>query len=283
MAYRVLLRLAVEHAYFADPAAASFRFAPTAQCSALLARYGILLRQEAGALAWVAQQDAADVLLAERGGGAEFEFGVYADSHFSRYTALDSPSPDACLYFHSRAAHPEAPGHWRLHAAELADGCAWQRPMPPSKSAGLNAFGRGGARPVCFMVLAADDVAAALDAGEAPRFLLRFGARKSRWKYFLLGGLQAAQASVVDLDGRLRFSARGPAALPGGASAMVFVSEQEIDMRQHHLERLQLREQGEWGERILIKRLPNASVAAVGRESAAGSAAPVLVSEIYIS
>ncbi|MDQ1811712.1 hypothetical protein RBA41_00165 [Massilia sp. CCM 9210] len=279
-AYSLLLELRAEHAYFPDGASANFRFVPTPQCAALLDRFGILTRPSARGLALAGQAAARADLQGGREAGAELEFGVLsADPHFSLFTGLDAPAPDACLFFHSARAQAEGVGRWRLHPDELAGPAAWRRPRVPDKAAGL--AGQG-ARPAFFMVLALADVAGALAQAAAPVWLVRFGARASVWKYHFLSDLDAPNPVIVDLDDKLRFAARGRTPLPGNRSALTFASEQAIAMRKTPQQRLQLRDQGELGQRILIKRLPNASVAAIGREITEGSAVPVLVSEIYI-
>ncbi|MFB9240684.1 hypothetical protein IV454_25975 [Massilia antarctica] len=277
-AYSLLLELCAEHAYFPAGASGNFRFVPTAQCAALLDRFGILARPSAHGLALVGQDSAR----ADLQGAAELEFGVIStDPHFSLFTGLDAPAPDACLFFHSALAQAEGAGRWRLHPEELAGPAAWRRPRVPDKAAALAAQGAA-PRPAFFMVLALADVAGALAQAAAPVWLVRFGARASVWKYHFLSDLDAPNPVIVDLDDKLRFSARGRTPLPGNRSALTFASEQAIAMRKTPEQRLQLRDQGELGQRILIKRLPNASVAAIGREITEGSAVPVLVSEIYI-
>ncbi|CUI03264.1 hypothetical protein BN2497_1305 [Janthinobacterium sp. CG23_2] len=281
-AYSLLLELCAEHAYFPAGASGNFRFVPTAQCAALLDRFGILTRPSAHGLALVGQDTARADLQGEHDHAAELEFGVLStDPHFSLFTGLDAPAPDACLFFHSALAQAEGAGRWRLHPEELAGPAAWRRPRVPDKAAALAAQGAA-PRPAFFMVLALADVAGALAQAAAPVWLVRFGARASVWKYHFLSDLDAPNPVIVDLDDKLRFSARGRTPLPGNRSALTFASEQAIAMRKTPEQRLQLRDQGELGQRILIKRLPNASVAAIGREIAEGSAVPVLVSEIYI-
>ena len=132
------------------------------------------------------------------------------------------------------------------------------------------------------MVIARGDLARALVLAAAPAFLVRFGARASIWKYHFMSELDAANPVIVDLDDKLRFNPCGRTPLPGNRSALTFASEHLIDMRNTPRQRLQLRDPGELGDRILIKRLPNARVAAIGREITEGSAVPVFVSEIYI-
>jgi hypothetical protein len=281
-AYSLLLELSAEHAYFPAGTHGNFRFVPSARCAALLDRFGILTRPSARGLALVGQEAARAALQDGHEHPAELEFGVVSsDPRFSLFTGLDAPAPGACLFFHSARAQAEGAGRWRMHPDELAGPAAWRGTRAPDKAAALAAPGAA-PKPAFFMVLDLADVAAALAQAAAPVWLVRFGARASVWTYHFMSDLDAPDPVIVDLDGQLRFQARGRTALPGNRSALSFSSEQAIAMRKTPEQRLQLRDQGELGQRILIKRLPNASVAAIGREITEGSAVPVFVSEIYI-
>ncbi len=70
-------------------------------------------------------------------------------------------------------------------------------------------------------------------------------------------------------------------ALPGNKRAQVFISNAPIPMREVHGQRFQLKENGQMGEKVLIKRLPNAVVSQINREVVDGRA--VLVSEMYVN
>ena len=299
--YVPLLHLCARHAFFGEQAINHFGFEPDAATAAVLARHDILLRANAEGLTLACPDTTRAALQAGAEPALELVFQARTiGASFSLVTAPVAPTANACLVFHSAAAVREDGGSWRLHAGARADASAWSRAVIPNRAAALAEHGFHASRPAFHLLLAAPAIAAALAADTVPRFLVRFAARSTRWKYYLLNdALQGAppQAAdevnarppiIVDLDGGLTFTARGHTQLPGRRSALTFISEQAIEMRQHPAQRLQLCERGEPDrpiKRILIKRLPNASVAAVGREVAAGSngtGEATLVSEIYI-
>lgn len=294
-AYAPLLHVCARHAFFGEQAVGRFRFEPTAASVAMLVRLDILTRVSSEGLTLVCPEPTRTALRTGAEPALELEFQAWSTgASFSQVTATTAPAPDARLVFHSAQAVPETSANWRLHAAPQADASAWSRAVIPNRAAALADSGPRTARPDFHLVLAAPAIAAALAGAAAPRFLVRFGARQTKWKYYLLSDPvlsdpAAYHAAIIDLDGELSFTPRGYTELPGRPPALTFISEQAVEMRQHPPQRLQLCERAEAGQpatRILIKRLPNASVAAVGRDVAAGSneadGDTTLVSEIYI-
>ena len=288
-----LLHICARHAYFGEQAVTRFRFAPSPATEATLRRLHILTRVSAEGLTLVCPERTRTALRAGAEPALELEFHAWGTgTSFALVTAPEAPAADARLIFHSARALREETGNWRLHAAPHADAAAWSRACIPNRAAALADTDMGAARPAFHVVLGAPAIAAALAGAAAPRFLVRFGARQTRWKYYLLTDAvpadrlssdpDAGHAAIVDLDGVLSFTPLGYTELPGKRTALTFISEQAIDMRQHPSQRLQLCEHDEPGKpvkRILIKRLPNASAATAGSEVAAGA---MLVSEIYI-
>lgn len=305
-AYATLLHLCARHAFFGERAVGRFRFEPSAATAAMLARHDILTRASAEGLTLVCPETTRGALQAGAEPALELEFHAWCTGvSFSLVTAPGAPAADARLVFHSARAVREESGDWRLHPAPHADASAWSRAAIPNRAAALTEAGPRAAMPSFHVVLSAAAIAAALAGRAGPRFLVRFAARRTRWRYYLPGGAfgtgrnagpadqaddpDSPRPAIVDLDGVLSFAPGGHTELPGQRTALTFLSDQAIDMRLHPSQRLQLCERdgpGQAVKRILIKRLPNASVAAVGREVAPGSneadGETVLVSEIYL-
>jgi hypothetical protein len=289
-----LLHICARHAYFGEQAVTRFRFAPSPATTATLARLDIVTHVSAEGLTLVCPERTRIALRAGAEPALELEFQAWGTgTSFALVTALETPAADARLMFHSAQALREETGNWRLHAAPHADATAWSRACIPNRAAALADTDMGTARPAFHIVLSAPAIAAALAGAAAPRFLVRFGARQTKWKYYLLidqfpSDLDADRIAIVDPDGVLSLTPLGYAELPGQRAALTFISDQVIDMRQHPPQRLQLCERDEPGKpvkRILIKQLPNASAATAAREVAAGSSetgAAILVSEIYV-
>jgi hypothetical protein len=119
-----------------------------------------------------------------------------------------------------------------------------------------------------------------LDA-DARQFYIRFATLQTYWKYYILGDLSKRNVYIADLDNALQFNPAGNILLPGNRESMLFQSSAAIPMQEQPSQRIQLRESGSLGDKVLIKRLPNASVHQMVGEMLNGQRE--YVSEIYIS
>jgi hypothetical protein len=288
--YLPLMRLTVDHAYF-PPGADQFRLLPTARSAKLLDKFGLLMRPAPNGVELFCQDsDRTDLL---EGRGLEDDMGLafrgFAnDAQFSTYTELGRRVMDETVLVDAAAAKAGPDGRRCLHDSEFVGETSLRKNDSPALAEML---GRNfdPVKPIFFANIQFCDLVNALQetppgVPAAPHYYLRFAARSSVWKYYFLNDVGSKDIAIVDLDGRTRFSRRGTTALPGQQrDAVTFVSDQAIAMQKTYTQRFQLREQGEMGERILVKRLPNASVSAIGREMFEGSAVAVLVSEIYIN
>ncbi|KQQ35993.1 hypothetical protein ASF61_07185 [Duganella sp. Leaf126] len=293
-AYLPLLHLSARLAFFGEQAMHRFRFAPCAATAARLARLGIVCQAHTGGLTLAAP---ASLHRALRSGDAavaaalDLAFLAWSTGvSFPLVTALAPPAAHARLLFQGAGAVHESGSNWRLHAGTEADASAWQLATEPHRIAAHDDCTLAAPHPAFQVVLDGAAITAALAQTASPRFLVRFGARRTRWKYYLPGDLLArlpagSVPAIVDPDGVLSFIDGRPSALPDGRPALTFISEQAVAMRQHPPQRLQLHARGASADgaadRLLIDRLPNASVAGVVPDMAAGSDA-VLVSEIYL-
>ena len=96
-----------------------------------------------------------------------------------------------------------------------------------------------------------------------------------------MGDLTRKKVYIADLDNEIKFNDLGSTTLPGDRKAMILQSNTAISMRETHSQRFQLREHGSLGDRILIKRIPNASICNFNSEIVAKKTE--MISEIYIN
>jgi hypothetical protein len=290
--YQPLFSIAVEHGFFAAGASGNFRLLPSPESARLLDKFGIILRHGADRVElFCPPKERAELV---DGLGVEdkmaFAFRGFAnDPQFSTFTDLGVRSMDQSVYLDRSAGSEAEDGRICLHALPAVDQSCLRK-NDSVEVATLLGRNFDPVKPVFFANIQFCDLVKDLQrtpvssgVAAAPLYYLRFAARKSVWKYLFLNDVGSKEVVIVDLDGRTRFSRRGTTALPGQRTAVTFVSDDPIEMQKTYPQRFQLREQGALGERILIKRLPNASVGAVGREVFEGSAVAVLVSEIYIN
>lgn len=289
--YGPLMSITVDHAFFAPGPGSHFRLEPTPLTSKLIDKFGILLRPSPNGVDLFIQQDERADLLSglglEEGMALAFK-GFALDANFSTFTELGRRVMDETVFLDAKGARPGPDGQLCLHEGEFVTEANLLKNDNPV-IAGMLGRNFDPVKPNFFANIQFCDLVSFLQdappgVAMAPRFVLRFAARTSVWKYYFLNDVGSKDIAIVDLDGRTRFSRRGTTALPGQQrDAVTFVSDQAIAMQKTYTQRFQLREKGEMGERILVKRLPNANVNAIGKEMLEGSAVAVLVSEIYIN
>ena len=115
----------------------------------------------------------------------------------------------------------------------------------------------------------------------ARKFYIRFTTNQTYWKYYILGDLSKRNVYIADLDNALQFENLGNVTLPGNRTAIQLLSSKAISLHELPDQRLQLKESTGTGDRVLVKRLPNASVEQVHAEMISDKIASV--SEIYIN
>ncbi|MFJ3047924.1 hypothetical protein ACIPEN_19010 [Herbaspirillum chlorophenolicum] len=283
--YSPLLSIDVEHD-FLQLQAAAFICVPTPETADWIRRRDLLVRSQRNGVAVFCEAARRNVLLEDcTPGAALLTFKWFAqDPLFSQYTLPLAPTPESLLYLRSSASVAEDSGRRRLHAGDTVDAGMMQAMTAPLLARHLDR--RDVLRkPVLVAEIDLADHVAKEDAADVHgvNYYLRFSVRKSIWKYYLISDADAdtVNLAIVDLDETVRFVNVEPEQLPGNRRALVFMSDGEIEMQQKYPQRFQLREQGGMGERVLIRRLPNADVSKVTQEMVSGRAA--LVSEIYIN
>ena len=115
----------------------------------------------------------------------------------------------------------------------------------------------------------------------AKNYYLKFKARETIWKYYLLGNLTKKNLDIVDLNNETQFEDTGPESLPDNRTALTFRSKQILPLREKSEYRFQLKEKDPNGGKVLIKRLPVASANQFLKESINGKEA--ILSEIFIN
>jgi hypothetical protein len=211
-------------------------------------------------------------------GSALLAFKCFAkDPLFSRYT-LPVIETNQMLYLRSKNSMPENDGRHRLHTDEHLDNSLAQPMTAPILARHLERHDML-RKPVCAVEIDLADHVAGQTVGAD--YYARFSVRKSFWKYYFVSDANPANMVVVDLDETVRFATAEPEQWPGNRRALVFISDREIEMQQRYAQRFQLRERSKMGERVLIRRLPNADVHKVTQEIVGSRT--VLVSEIFIN
>lgn len=282
--YGLIFRVSFGHAFFADGALRALRIVPVPACYDMLRRAGLLLRAQDDGIAAFGDGQALERLrlhIAEAGAPLRMAFQVFfTDPQFFEYTAPAWPR-DKLLFLDTANVVPDGAGRQLLHAAPYVPASAFMdrdhADLEPILGKRPSAWA-----PVPAMVFQVAVSAGLLDSGEPGQrhFHVHFDAASTYWKYCLLGAGEV-QAGIVDLAGEVEFDHYADVNIADDRRAHVFLSRRAIPMREVSAARFQLRAASPAGDKVLIKRMPNASVGRRFRESRDGN--EILVSEIFIN
>ncbi|VVD65284.1 hypothetical protein PAQ31011_00312 [Pandoraea aquatica] len=298
--YTRLFTIDVTHAYWTVPHL-WLRHEATPDTAQWVRRRDLLVRPHRQGVAVFCASDRRDVLLdGLRRGDAVATFKWYAqDTAFSLYTSPTRPAAQqgaSVCFVTSEASVPVEgqPSARRLHAQPFVEATDGVPVDTPSLTPYLERADRVNPPVLVVQIDLADQVAGGAPGGVD--YVANFAARESCWRYYYVCA-EADEASdalnIVDLDEKVSFVTAGREARPGGRHAVIFESEQAIAMQQQYPQRFQLRERGRSGERVLIRRLPNADIGSLTQKTPkvhkpqdaelAAQSRAVLVSEIYIN
>ena len=287
-AYRPLFSIDVEHTYFETGMCTILSYVPTPESAAVMRNAGLLLRRLNNGIA-VFYDDASEALPLYAGdpqSPLQLAFKVFAkDPSFGVYTAMGTPPDDGqLLYFENTGGKGEAGGRIPLHEHQFVGDADYAGLSSPRLAPLLGERDRI-SRPA-FVVRITIDPPARQGADECLKFVpkhyyLRFQARRTVWKYYLLGNMARENSYIADLNSEADFVFAGEALLPGNRRALAFRSRAAIPLRQNGRYRFQLKTGAPGGGKVLIKRLAVASSSQISQEEIEGQV--VDVSEIYIN
>ena len=279
--YQPIFRVSFGHAFFADGALRALRIVPVPACYDMLRRAGVLLRAQDDGIAAFGDERAVERLrlhIAEAGAPLKMAFQVFfTDPHFYEYTAPAWPERKL-LFLDTAHAMPDEAGRQLVHAAPCVPASAFLERDHAELEAIL---GKRILAPAPAMVLQVSVSSSLLDASDAGQrhFHVQFDAASSHWKDCLFGG-GPDQAGIVDLAGDVEFDHYAGVNIADDRRAHVFLSRRAIPMREVSPARFQLRAASMSGDKVLISRMPNASVGKRFRESRDGN--DILASETFI-
>jgi hypothetical protein len=112
-------------------------------------------------------------------------------------------------------------------------------------------------------------------------YRIRFDARRTIWKYYLLGHTRKDIPRITDPTGETVFEFVGKVALPGARTALAYRSLTPIPLRERNELRFQLRDPADASGKVFIRRLPVAAADRFGKDVIDGK--ETIVSEIFVN
>lgn len=285
--YQTLLRIAIEHNFYANGSCSCLNFYPTDKTRYIFANTGLLLKKTPDGIQIIYDKTRLEALRLYAEDPQErlcFEFKIYStDPHFRSYTEPAIEITEAILYFDNRVTKTGT-GKINLNKSEYVSGSDLKKPDSNELKDMISQNER--LLPPVFVVkiFAENEQGSLLDQWLEPTltsYTLAFNARQTLWKYYLLGKMAKESSYIVDPDNRVEFETLGKAFLSDHRVAFTFRTKQSIPLNEHYAFRFQLKENGPAGENVIINRLPYACVTNTGKDVLADQG--VLVSEIYIN
>jgi hypothetical protein len=291
MGHHSLFSVAVEHGYFTDGWCRDLSFEPTMETTANLSRLNLVARTTRDGVVLFVDDGRADGLRMRASDIDPLWFAWRVrstDRAFENYTTppVRTAGSKVLFFSNSRAWSGGDDGRSLLHDRERVaseDFRDWDELATDGMPEGL-----GGARdrrlPPHFVVavrVGAGHLEGASGRSTGADYVVRFAARETVWKYYVLGLAPKIAPHVADADSRFEFVAGADESLAGGRKARVFRSGSPITLRDRFDMRLQLRESSAGNGKVLVRRLPVATAAQIYREVVDGN--ETVVSEIYVN
>lgn len=242
--YRTLMSVVVEHDYFGTGRARGLRFtADDATVSRLKTPR------------WAVRIGDAELVVAvdadwqSRGDAEPLRFLAWADDpSWFRVCEPFVFAEDRLLRFATKRGFRERDGRRRLHKAQKVGRGDLRVPPADARPHPLVTA----KRPVFELIVDPHMDAAAC--------VVRFGARRTYWTYYLTGVDSLGPLRLVDADAELAFEPLGETPLANAQSAKTFRSTQPVALRERSDRRLQVRERRGAAERVIVRRLPGPSL-----------------------
>lgn len=283
-AYQLLYSVTVEHMYFANNVCKSLQFVPTQATVNLLYKSGLLLKVSENRLSVFFEDDRLDILQMHAKDNFVFTFKVFSkDPNFSLYTLPEIPAQHTILYFDNQHLTNDTAGRFLLHSGSTVSNADYLDLNADLISGDLESIDYH-VRP-CFIIKIVIQKDAQLlslnqQSGSFRQFHISFASKKTFWKYYLMGNLSGRELYIADMNNEIEFEEIGSAVLPGNRNAKMLRSTSAIQMQEKPLQCLQLMEFIDLRDKIVIKRLPNASIHQINGEMVQGKMKNI--SEIYI-
>ena len=110
---------------------------------------------------------------------------------------------------------------------------------------------------------------------------VRFQARETYWKYYLVGDANQPNAHIKDVDGKVDFEDLGEEMLSNGSLARIFISKQALPLQARAKQKFQLLVKKNGRTKVYVRRLAVASAKRINKQILNSS--ELFVSEIYIN
>ena len=276
--YAPLVSLTIEHEFFVGNRCDALSCEPGAASTRLARDCEMVLKSRTDGVTVYLDQDRADALTlaqADPAAPPELWFRLRPqDPALANFTFPSTPRDGAVLFFSNTDATPAVDGGPQSLSAEDTVSESDFVTFDDEVLATILTARDRRIPPFAFVRLVLGDLT-------PRRYELRFEARQTFWKYYLLGEMALPTATIVDTRQEVEFETGVETTLADDRRAISFTSKARIPLRQQSDCHFQLREVGSGVNRVLIRHLPVASPDRLYKDTINGREA--LVSDIYIN
>ena len=286
--YLPLFSIEVEHSFFSEGLCLCLEFAPTPKTDMVIKNAGLLTRNTLNGVRVFRDEKRSESLqlyAADPDEPLSLGFKVFSrDPFFENYTGPPAHQEDSILYFDNRGVEIDTTGKFRLHDEEYVSKTDFEKLNSPLLEDTLSKKDRL-LRPMFIVQIGVSEKDVSLfddqSKATAKNYYIKFKARQTFWKYYLLGDMAREDSYIADLNKETEFDFAGRESLSDNRVALTFRSKTHIPLQEKSECRFQLRERNSGGGKVLINRLPVASANQISREVVEGEEA--FVSEVFVN
>ncbi len=286
--YASLFTITVEHGFYEDGVVRGLNFIPTESTARVIGNAGLLLKPVIGGITVMYDRKDRESLQLYAEDNTEplnLVFKVVADdTTFKSRTDASLEVESAVLFFDSSERDELIDDRIKLHDGKYATMIDTIR-LDSSQLTEILSRGERYRPPLLVVnihMTENDLMRVDSDNEVVPKhYCIRLKEREVFWKYYLLGRLASENVYLSDLDSNAAFVFLGKETVGGQREALTFRTTKKLSLKANPNYRFQLREKENGSDKVLIKRLPMAQIARLGREVIDGR--NEVVSEIYIN
>lgn len=285
--YRPMFNISIEHGYFPSGKLPGVNFVPTEQTQKLMHNVNLISRRRPDGLTLFFDSEHLDALklyASDENYPLRIEFQCEAEQqNFQNFTSAPALSANKTLFFDSSIADSQPVGKKYLHAEEfVSEAELIDRPAPASGHVSMADRNKPNLGVISIRVSGAElEQLATVGNEQYNDYAIRFKARETYWKYYLVGEANREGVYIRDVNDDIEFEYLGEEQVADGRMAKIFMTTKAIPMRDRAKPKLQLVVTKNNRAKVLVSRLAVPTAKRINKVIHQDN--ELFVSEIYIN
>lgn len=285
--YRPMFNISMEHNYFSSGKLAGTNFVPTAATRKLMNNVNLVSRPRPDGITMFYDGDYFDALKmyaadAEEPLRVEFNCDV-GHQNFQNFTESSIFAANMMLHFDSANQYSESLGKKLLHAEDYVSANELIAHPALNDTHARLADRRAPSLGRISIQITSKELDELSTSGDHHYndYTIRFQARETHWKYYLIGEANREGVYLRDTINKVDFEYLGEEQIADGRMAKIFITRQAIPMRDRAKPKFQLVVTKNNRPKVLVNRLAAARAKRINKATYQNS--QVFVSEIYVN